>query len=134
MTPNAERYQNGPGERDGWGISRRYILKTGALAPATAAILDARGTGASRLAGNDSFHLPISVTDREDTNPNPAIRILEREVPIRDWIVFGTETVPKPHRRNRGTRQRCRVTTDTRYKAGRPRPARSRRIHVTEAD
>lgn len=138
MSPNAERIQNGTREMDGWPISRRNILKIGALAAETAAILETTAWAAPRSAGNDRFHLPVSVTDSEDTNPDPPIVILGRDVPIRDLFEFGTETVATLHLRarsaHRGARMRWPDTTDTRSGTGRPRPARPGRVHVTGTD
>ena len=93
MSPNSKQHQSDPHELDDWPVSRRNILKTGALASGTAVILEATGTAAARVDGNDGFRPPVPVTDGEDANPDPAIVILGLDVPISDWIAFGTESV-----------------------------------------
>lgn len=53
----------------------------------------ATGRAAARSSGNDGYRPPVPVTDREDPDPDTAIVLAGLDVPIREWRVFGTETV-----------------------------------------
>lgn len=92
-SPNAEQHQISRQWADECPVSRRSILKTGALAAGTAVIVEATGTAVARLDGTDGFRPPVPVTDSEDPDPDPTIVLAGFDVPIRDWTVFGTETV-----------------------------------------
>jgi hypothetical protein len=92
-SPSSEKHQSNARRADELPVSRRGILKTGALTAGTVVIMEATGTAAARLDGNDGYRPPVPVTDSEDPDPDPAIVINGLDVPISDWVVFGSETV-----------------------------------------
>lgn len=92
-SPNSEQHRSSARGVDERPIPRRSILKTGALASGTVVLVEATGTASARPDGTDGYRPPVPVTDSEDPDPDPAIVINGLDVPIRDWIVFGNETV-----------------------------------------
>lgn len=92
-SPNSGQHQSTARRADELPVSRRNVLKTGVLASGTVVLMEATGTAAARPDGNDGYRPPVPVTDSDDPDPDPAIVINWLDVPIRDWIVFGNETV-----------------------------------------
>ncbi len=73
-------------------VSRRSVMKTGALASSAAVMVAATGRVAARNA-NSGYRPGTPVTDREDPDPDAAIVLASLDVPVRDWMVFRGETV-----------------------------------------
>lgn len=76
-----------------WRLSRRTVLKTGGLASGTLGLGSKIEPAAARREDEGRFSEGVPVIDREDPDPDTAIVINVLDVPISEWIVFGSETV-----------------------------------------
>jgi len=92
VLPNSDRDWSAPQEVTGWPVSRRTLLKTGALASGALVIGDASGRAAARR-GDRGVRARAPVIDGEDPDPDAAVVVDVPGVPIDDWIVYGDETV-----------------------------------------
>lgn len=94
MTPsNSGQHRGNEGGRSTWSVSRRAILKTGAVASGTLGLGKVTGRAADRRGGKAGFPEGTHVVDMEDVDPDPAVVINMLDVRISDWIVYGNETV-----------------------------------------
>lgn len=97
MAPNSGRQRSEIG-KDEWPLSRRSVLKTGALTTGGVLSLQPTGAAAARPDGYDGFGPPDPVFDSEDPDPDAAVIIKSLDVPISDWTVFGSYTVADHNR------------------------------------
>lgn len=90
-SPDSERDRNN-GDTTEVPLSRRTVLKTGALASGAVAAGRISGRAVAGK-GNGDFRARARVVDREDPAPDTAIVLAALDIPISHWIVYGDETV-----------------------------------------
>lgn len=91
-SPNAEQDQSTLRKATKWPISRRAVLKTGALTSG-ALTLGTTGPAAAQRNEKGDVRERVPVIDSDDPDPDTAIVINVLDVPINDWNVYGNETV-----------------------------------------
>lgn len=74
-------------------VSRRWLMRTGASAAGGLALGSMAVPAAATPNGKGELRPPVPVLDRDDPDPDPAIVVAGLDVPISDWVVFGSETV-----------------------------------------
>lgn len=91
--PNADHRRTSSETPTDWPVSRRAVLKTSGLASGTLLLGTETGQVAAKHDGRRQFNEGVPVVDGDDPDPDRAIVINALDVPIRDWTVYGTETV-----------------------------------------
>lgn len=92
-SPNADQYWHELREASEWAVSRRTVLKAGAITSGGLALGDATGRAVARRVGKAGFSEGTPVVDGDDPDPDTALVINVLDVPISDWFVYGNETV-----------------------------------------